>query len=141
MPIASAAPRRARPLTRLFALSVATAAAAACGREGPTEPAGCTRGQPRVTVSGGEQPTFTWEPACPIAFLTVEGGGDYWSVGEIFGAGGDLIAPPVRYTGPPLVRGQRYTVRLEAMAAASTAACGLFVPCVPGEVATVDFTP
>lgn len=133
----AAAPRRARPLARLFALGVATAAG--CGREGPTEPGRCTPGQPRVTVSAGDQPTFTWEPGCAIVLLSVEGGGQYWSVEGVLAPEADYIAPPVRYTGAPLARGQRYTVRLAAMAA--SAGCSLFVPCVPVEVARVDFTP
>ena len=117
--------------------------AAAAGCRGTTEPGGCTRGQPAITVSPGDAPAFAWRPACRVSSVRVQddeqGGPEVWSAGNVLGGGGDTIAPPVRYAGPPLVRGRRYRVTLESMRAAS--GCGLLTSCLPEPVGYVAFTP
>jgi hypothetical protein len=70
----------------------------------PTGPAvalsPCT-GAINVTVSSGTTPTFSWTPACTVAFMIVEeGASDRWLLEAIDPTKG--IAPGVRYGTVPV---------------------------------------
>jgi hypothetical protein len=105
----------------------------ACGDgENPIEaeaPCLTTTASVAVTVSGGLQPTFSWEPACGMALLLVEeDSGDQWGVTTddatwVVPAQANLIAAPVAYGIAPastsvlqapqtLVAGTRYELIL-----------------------------
>lgn len=151
MPVCPASPslRPACPVGLLMAAGLA--AVVGCGT---TEPRRCGRGPFPVTVSAGDQPTFTWRSDCHVAYVRVDadevfggerdsgfvGQRDVWSVGDPLGRGGDNISPPLRYAGPPLVRGRRYTVTLESVEAGFTG-CGLLSFCVPAQVGSASFVP
>lgn len=113
-------------------------AADSCGRDGVT-----------VTVTPGTRPTFSWQPGCRVASLTVRAqtpeGGDgaaVWVLTDTSSARAG-IAPPVVYPetrggaafgdADPLVSGQRYRVSLGAVR--DGAACLSFLTACPRNAA------
>jgi hypothetical protein len=126
-------------LTRTLTLQAVRVFAALCtlgGCSGDSDPSGpsvalapCT-GAIDVTVSSGTTPTFTWTPACTVAYMIVEeGASDRWLLEATDLTKG--IAPGVRYGTVPsgaregsaaeaLVRGRLHDVTMYNGASFST---------------------
>ncbi len=97
-----------------------------------------------LTVSSGTTPTFDWNPACRVGFLSVEeiGGSDLWS---IFGVNmTNAIAPGVTYGLVP--EGAVQSVPLGPLSPGTTYQVGIIVVEPEGQdenfeiVATTTFT-
>ena len=98
-----------------------------------------------LTVSSGTTPTFDWNPACRVGFLSVEeiGGSDLWS---IFGVNmTNAIAPGVTYGLVP--EGAVQAAPPEPLSPGTTYQVGIVVVEPEGQdenfeiVATATFTP
>lgn len=121
---------------RFLVASAAFIALASCSdSNGPTS--GCPK-QVDITVSSGTVPEFSWTPACPAVFVTVNqtGGSAVWAIGfaSTNPAKTNAITPPVTYgdtlaigdslvANPPaeLTAGQAYTVYVWSLTNVGTA--------------------
>ena len=126
----------------------------ACGGgSDPVAPDPCATA-PRLEVSSGTRPTFTWTPACGIDILDVVDvtpGGDgvtVWGIGSAGGMGAGL-APPVQYPEVvpgevglplPLVSGRQYRVSIHDWEPPAPG-CLFGCPTVTRWIATATFSP
>ncbi len=128
--------------------------AGACSgdRGDPVQPDPCAR-QPRLEISGGTRPTFSWTPACPFTYLSVSevtpGSEGYvtWTTGAPAFVGG--MMPPVQYPASvpgdlqvlPLVSGRQYRVRISSERLTDSGFCLMNCPTTTLWMVEATFAP